>query len=103
MAYIKVDHSKFEGTADSIEAYVKLLKQKMGNCQMELLGLSIVWSGDDFTSFKNEFKKLDDKDSTHMQYINSLESYAKFLRYAAEKYKDTQAKAVNRANGLPRW
>lgn len=103
MAYIKVDHSKFESAASAIDAYVKVLKQKMNLCQMDLMTLSIVWKGDDFTQFRNEFKKLDDDDSTHAQLIKSLESYSKYLRFVANKYKDTQAKAVNRANSLPRW
>lgn len=103
MAYIKVDHSKFEKAASEIEAYVKVLKQKMTLCQTDLAALSIVWSGADFTQFKNEFKKIDDDDSTHAQMIKSLESYAKYLRYVADKYKNTQANAVNRANSLPRW
>ena len=33
----------------------------------------------------------------------ALESYASFLRFAGNKYKDAQTNAVNRANRLPKW
>ena len=29
MAYIKVDHSKFEGAASAVDSYVTLMKNKM--------------------------------------------------------------------------
>ena len=32
-----------------------------------------------------------------------LINYSKFLKYAAEKYKDAQTKAIDRANRLPKW
>lgn len=103
MAYIKVDHSKFESTAFAIDKYVKILKDNMKKSQSELAYLSVNWQGKDFIQFKNHFEKVDNNDSVHTQMVKSLESYSKFLRYAAEKYKDAQTKAVNRANNLPRW
>lgn len=103
MAYIKVDHSKFESTASAIDGYVKLMKNKMKNAQHEVVALSTTWQGSDFVQFRKEFDKVDNNDSTHIQMIKALESYARYLRYAAKKYKDAQARAVNRANGLPRW
>lgn len=103
MAYIKVDHSEFERAASAVDGYVKLMKNKMRSAQSEITTLSLSWQGFDFTQFKSELKKVDNKDSVHTQTVNAMESYAKHLRFAANKYKDAQARAVNRANNLPRW
>lgn len=103
MAYIKVDHSKFEGTAKAIDDYVNTLNKKMKSAQSEVSNLSATWQGLDYNQFKTEFNKVDNADSTHVQMTKSLTNYAKYLRYAANKYKDAQSRAVNRANGLPRW
>lgn len=101
--YIKVDHSKFEAAATAVDNYVALMKNKMRGAQDEVTELSSSWQGSDYTQFKAKFDSVDNNDSTHTQMVKSLESYAKYLRYAANKYKDAQAKAVNRANDLPRW
>ena len=103
MAYIKVDHSKFESAASAVDDYVTLMKNKMRSVQGEVATLSSSWQGSDFNQFKTEFDKLDNGDSTHTQMVKALESYAKYLRFAAKKYKETQAGAINRANRLPRW
>ncbi len=103
MAYIKVDHSKFEKAATEVDNYVNLMKDKMKNAQGEVTTLSASWQGSDFNQFRQEFNKLDDGDSVHTQMVKSLESYSKYLRYAANKYKEVQSKAVNRANGLPKY
>ena len=103
MAYIKVDHSKFESTASAVDNYVILMKNKMRNAQGEVAALSLSWQGSDFTQFRTEFDKVDNNDSAHAQMVKALESYARYLRYAANKYKGAQAKAVNRANGLPKY
>ena len=103
MAYIKVDHSKFESAAVAIDDYLTLMKNKMNNVQGEIALLESTWQGADFNQFRTEFNKVDDSDSTHTKMVKSLESYSRYLRYAAEKYKNAQSKAINRANGLPRW
>ena len=103
MAYIKVDHSKFEETASAIDTYVSLMKNNMRGAQGEVTTLSSSWKGTDSTQFSTEFDKIDNEDSTHTRMVKSLESYAYYLRFAANKYKDAQARAINRANGLPRW
>ena len=102
MAYIKVDHSKLESTAAEVEEYVTLLKKKMNDVQGEVSILSSSWQGTDFTQFQDQFNQVDDADSTHVQMIKELESYARYLRYAAEKYKKTQADAIDRARKLPK-
>lgn len=103
MAYIKVDHSKFESTASAVDNYVTLMKNKMRSAQGEVASLSSSWQGSDFTQFRTEFDKVDNDDSAHAQMVKALESYARYLRYAANKYKEAQAKAINRANGLPKY
>ena len=100
---VKVDHSKFESVASAIDDYVALLKNKMISSQGEIDILSSTWQGSDFAQFKIEFDKVDNADSTHVQMVKALESYAKYLRFAAKKYKDAQQRAVNRANNLPKW
>ena len=103
MAYIKVDHSKFKVAADAVDNYVSLLKNKMNSAQREVEILSSSWQGSDFIEFRKEFDKVDNNNSTHTQMVKAMESYAKYLRFAANKYKEAQARAINRANNLPRW
>ena len=103
MAYIKVDHSKFETAASAIDSYVSSMKSKMGSANGQVNALSANWQGGDFTQFKTQWDKVTNNDSTYNNMIKSLESYAKYLRYASQKYKEAQSNAVNRANGLPKW
>lgn len=103
MAYIKVDHSKFESAASAIDTYIALMKSKMQSAQGEITLLSSNWQGEDFAQFKKQWDNVTNSDSTYTQMIKSLESYAKYLRYAASKYMDAQLKAVNRANNLPKY
>jgi WXG100 family type VII secretion target len=102
MAYIKVDHSKFEDAASEIDEYVTYLRKQMREVQGEAWDLIQNWQGSDFVQFRAQLDKIDNSDSTHAQMIKALESYAKYLRYAGKKYRDTQASAVNRANSLPK-
>lgn len=103
MAYIKVDHSKFENAASEIDEYVSLLKDKMKTARLEVLAMTYQWQGSDAVEFMKQFDKIDDDESVYKNMIESLESYATFLRYAAKRYKDAQTVAVNRANALNRW
>ena len=103
MASIKVDHSKFAGAADAVDSYVSNLKKQMNSAESEVNGLASVWLGADYTQFKAQWSKATDEDATYTQMVKALENYSKFLRYAAEKYKEAQSKAVNRANALPKY
>ena len=103
MAYIKVDHSKFENAAAEVDKYTTFLKQKMKSAQGEVVNLSSTWQGGDYNQLKNEFDKVDNNDSTHSKMVKALESYSGYLRYASNQYKNAQIRAVNRANSLPRW
>lgn len=103
MAYIKVDHSKLESTASLVEAYISNTKKKMNNANGYVANMSGSWQGVDFNQFKLQWDGVTNNDSAYSQMMKSLESYAQFLRYAASKYKNAQAKAINRANSLPKW
>jgi len=103
MAYIKVDYSKLEKTASAVENYVKLMKKNMRKAQAEVTTLSSSWQGSDYIQFKTEFNKVDNANSTHSQMVKTLDSYSKYLRFAAGKYKGAQDRAMSRANALPRW
>lgn len=103
MSYIKVDHSRLGSTADAVESYVELMKNKMRSADKEISALSFNWKGQDSNEYKMKWNTVCDDDSTYTKMMSSLKSYAGFLRYSAEKYKDAQTKAVNRANRLPRY
>lgn len=103
MAYIKVDHSKFSDTAGAVNTYVTQLRNKMNGAEGEVNNMSSIWQGEDYKQFKSQWDKVTNGESTYSQMIKSLESYSEFLKYAAEKYKEAQARAINRANNLPRW
>lgn len=103
MASIKVDHSKFAGAADAVDSYVSGMKKYMNSAESEVNGLASAWLGADYTQFKAQWNQMEDSDATYTQMIKALEGYSKFLKYAADKYKDAQTKAVNRANGLPKY
>ena len=57
----------------------------------------------EYASFTKAAKDLRCTQSGVSRMISDLENYAKFLRYAASKYRAAQVNAVNRANSLPRW
>lgn len=103
MAYIKVDHSQCESTASAIDAYVSRMKERMGRVQGEIATLSSNWQGADAAQFRTQWDTVTSGDSTYTKMVQSLESYAKYLRHAANKYKEAQSNAVNRANDLPKW
>ena len=103
MAHIKVDHSQFSGAANAIDTYVRKLRDGMNSAEQEVNNMSSVWQGTDYAQFKAQWDKVTNGESTYAEMVKSLESYSKFLRYAAGKYKDTQAKAINRAKRLPKW
>lgn len=104
MAYIKVDHSKFESAASAIDSYIGLMRRKMlsANAEIEYLHTGN-WQGVDSSRFVEKWKRVMEDTSTYGQMIESLDSYAKFLRYAADKYKTAQTEAINRANSLPKF
>lgn len=103
MAYISVEYRKFEGAASAIDSYVALMKNKMHSVEDEVTALSLSWQGGDFAQFRSELDKVDNEGSTYKKMVKAMESYARYLRYAQNKYKNVQKQAMNRANSLPRW
>ena len=103
MAYIKVDHSKFAVAASSVDTYLSKMKSKMRSAESEVNAMSSAWQGDDYSQFRRQWDTVDGGDSVYGEMVKALRAYSEFLKHAANKYKDAQTKAVNRANDLPRW
>ena len=103
MAYIRVDHNKFENTASAIDSYISRHKSNMKKVDQEVTNLALSWQGEDYQTFKIQWNELNASDSTSEKMLKDLKNYAEYLRMAAKKYKEAQSNAVNRANNLPRW
>lgn len=103
MAIISVDHSQFEKTASAIESYVSKHRTKMKTIDQSVNSLKTSWQGADYEQLKKEWQEMNSSDSTSEKMLKSLQNYADFLRFAANKYKSAQTNAVNRANQLPRY
>jgi uncharacterized protein YukE len=103
MANIKVDHNELEKTVSSIDAYIKNHNNKMKNIDDMVTSLGTSWQGTDYDQLKTECQQMSASGSTSDQMLKSLDNYADFLRFAANKYKSAQANAINRANQLPRY
>ncbi|MFI3326527.1 MAG: WXG100 family type VII secretion target [Clostridia bacterium] len=102
MAYIKVNHSKFETAADAIEDYIAYVTKQMNSATSEVSDLSTNWQGSDFTQFKTQWNTVVNSTSTYYKMKQSYQSYADYLRYAAAQYKSAQTSAVNKASSLPK-
>lgn len=102
MARIVVDYSRLEAAASAVDAYVETMKRKMAESESAVEGLAASWHGDDAAQFMAKWGTVSGGGSTYSNMVKSLESYAKFLRYAAAQYKNAQRRAVERASGLPR-
>lgn len=103
MANIKVDHSQFERAASAIETYISKHKSKMNTINNSIASLGSSWEGNDYNQLKKEWQEIQGSGSTSDKMLKSLDNYAEFLRFAANKYKSAQANAINRANRLPRY
>ena len=100
---IRVDHSRFNAAADSIDKYISTLNKEMKKSDSSVSNMLGLWKGTDATAFSNKWSVIMGSGSTYMNFKKSLESYAKYLRYAGNQYKNAQANAINRANRLPKW
>lgn len=103
MPSIKVDHSKFEAKAKAVEDCISALKNKMKQADSVIETLGSGWEGPDFKEYKDRWDELTKSESVYKKLLGELENYADFLRHAADKYKETQADAINRADRLPRY
>ena len=100
MAYIKVDHAKLSEAAGQIENYISKHNSSMKKMGGTVSSLSTTWKGEDHTQVQKEWVEIDSADSTSAKMVKSIQGYADSLREAATKYKDAQARAINRANQL---
>lgn len=102
MARIKVNHNDINNTAKEIDNFLARTKDRMNSASGSVDRMIQGWEGVDYSHFDKQWAKVTASDSTYRQMVKSLDAYADYLRFAAEKYKDAQAKAVNRANLLLR-
>lgn len=100
MAYIDVDHSKFEPAASAVDDYVQIIKRNTKYGDDAVRELASYWEGRDYARFQAKWDQVDKSGSTMDQMVKAFENYAKFLRFAGSKYKKAQIDAVNRANWL---
>ena len=102
MAYIKVDHAKLSEAAGQIDHYISQHKSSMARMSNIVSSLSTAWNGEDYNQVQKEWMEIHSTDSTSARMIKSIQGYSDSLRAAATKYKEAQARAINRANQLCR-
>jgi WXG100 family type VII secretion target len=103
MPFISADRSRLDRAAGTIDTYVSNHKNKMNSANGEISTLSNSWQGRDFNQFRTQWNRVTANDSTSQKMISAMENYARFLRFASNRYKEAQANAVNRANSIPKW
>ena len=101
--YIKVNHKQLETTASVIDAYISKHERNMNAADQQIHILGASWQGQDFQQFQVSWNKERESSSISKMMTKSLKSYEDFLIYTANQYKNAQANAVNRANGLIVW
>ena len=103
MAYIRVDHRQLEKAASTIDSYIVKHKKKMQTIDQSIDSLNAQWQGSDYAQLQNEWRQMNASDSTSARMIKTLDNYADFVRFSANKYKSAQANAINTAGRLPRY
>ncbi len=103
MANIRVDHSQFGKTASAVETYIAKHRNHMKTIDTSIELLHTTWQGNDYSQLKLQWQQINAPDSTSGNMLKSLQNYADFLRFAANKYKTAQTNAINRANRLPKY
>ena len=102
MGYIFVNHSVFDKTISAIDRYLGSCRQNMKRIDNEVTSLGASWGGKDYVSFVNKWGEIKGKNSVSSKMSSDLENYKSFLKFAADRYREAQANAVNRARNLPR-
>lgn len=103
MANIKVDYIQLEKTAAEIETYITEHNNKMKTIDQTVDVLKNSWNGKDYTAFKESWQQIEGRNSTSDKMLKALKSYGDFLRFAANKYKSAQAKAMDKAERLLKY
>ena len=101
--YIKTECEKMVKTAENIEAQIAEIKKLMTNSSTAVLEMRSGFRGADYDAFYAKWDSLWTEDSTYSTLVKRLESYAKFLRYAAEQYEYVQEQAQLRSNRIPKY
>ena len=101
--YIKTDCKKMVKTAENIEAQIAEIKKLMSNSTTAVLEMRSGFQGADYDAFYAKWDSLWTEDSTYSTLVKRLESYAEFLRYAAEQYDYVQEQAILRSNRIPKY
>lgn len=103
MAYLNVDLNKLNSTSRTVDSYILSMKNQMNAANSEVALLSNEWRGRDAMQFKAMWDSASGDDSTYTRMLRALESYSNYLKTAEKEYKNAQARAINRANALPRY
>lgn len=101
--YIKTDYERLVKTAENVESQIAEIKKLMNNSSTAVLKMRSGFHGADYNAFYAKWDGLLTEDSTYTTLIKRLESYAKFLRYAAEQYEYVQDQAQLRSNRIPKY
>ena len=100
MTVIRVNMSKINSAANTVDAYVEKQKKAMKTMGSEVTGISKDWGGNDYDAFIIQWAKLTAKDGTFEKMIRDLTNYAENLRHARKLYYDAQTRALARAKVL---
>lgn len=100
MAYIKVNHAVLVAGSKQLLDYVTKQKESMLRMEesMEVLGSS--WGGEDSAQVQRSWSELNGEESVSSAMANAIRRYANSIGESAMKYKEAQARAINRANLL---
>lgn len=103
MANIKVDYRSMDNAISSVDSYIRTAEAKMTAAQREVSYLASNWRGSDASKYMEQWNTVTSEGSAYRKMINALKSYSSFLKCAESEYKNAQARAINRANALPRY
>ena len=100
--YIRTDIDKMRATASEIEKYVSEARALLDDANDQVFHrLPIAWQGADLNMFEAKWKVINDSASANEKMLYALESYSRYLLFAAEVYETAQRKAALSAGMLP--
>ena len=100
---INVECAKLIKTAENIEKQTEEIKKLMLSSTNAVLEMKSGFQGADYDAFCIKWDSLVAEGSNYATLVKRLESYAKFLRYAANQYEYVRNQANNRSNRLPKY
>jgi len=103
MAIIEANHRLMRDVASAITTYISVQNKNMQSADTEVqLMLVSDWFGMDADEFRKQWAQVNSNDSTTVKFRESLKNYGEGLTACANEYENSQAKAYNRANWLPK-